>query len=48
MKYKIDFKELLKECNWQHPDFGIVARFFGGKDWEETIFDENVIKNYES
>lgn len=42
MKYKIDFKELLKKANWEHKDFAIIAAFF--VDWEDEIFDEKVIK----
>ncbi len=43
-KYKIDLKQLLKEANWKHPDFGVIARFFDSEAWANTVFDETVVK----
>ncbi len=36
--YRIDIKKFLQQANWQHEHFGIIAKFFGGKDasWEVT------------
>lgn len=33
MKYKLDIKAFLKQANWNHPDFGKVANFFGELAW---------------
>lgn len=32
-KYKLNIKSFLKQANWSHENFGIIAKFFNTNDW---------------